>query len=66
MFRARFLLLQRGDLLDDADQARLDELFAKHPRLDLAWQALQQLHGLYLADDRDSALEALDRFALSP
>ena len=47
VFRARFLLLQRGDTLDDTDQAHLDELFAKHPRLDLAWRALQQLHGLY-------------------
>lgn len=36
VFRARFLLLQRGDHLADADQHRLDELFAKHPRLDLA------------------------------
>jgi len=34
VFRARFLLLQRGDTLNDTDQARLDELFAKHPRLD--------------------------------
>ena len=62
VFRARFLLLQRGDHLDEYDRARLDELFAKHPRLDLAWRALQQLHGLYLADDRAAALEALDRF----
>ncbi len=62
LFRARFLLLQRGDRLNDTDQARLDTLFAKHPRLDLAWRALQELHGLYLAEDRDGALEALDRF----
>ena len=62
VFRARFLLLQRGDHLDDADQARLVDLFAKHPRLDMAWQALQELHGLYLAEDRAGALEALDRF----
>ena len=62
VFRARFLLLRRGDTLDDGDQARLDELFTKHPRLDMAWRALQELHGLYLADDRDSALDALGRF----
>ena len=62
VFRARFVLLQRGDHLNDTDQARLDELLAKHPRLDMAWRALQQLHGLYLADDRDGALTALDRF----
>jgi transposase len=36
VFRARFLLLRRGDTLDDADQARLDQLFNQHPRLDLA------------------------------
>ena len=62
VFRARFLLLRRGDTLSDGDQARLDELFARHPRLDLAWRALQELHGLYLADDRAGALQALDRF----
>lgn len=62
VFRARFLLLRRGDHLNDADQARLDDLFAKHPRLDMAWQALQELHGLYLAENRAGALEALDRF----
>lgn len=62
VFRARFLLLRRGDTIGDTDHARLDELFAKHPRLDMAWRALQELHGLYLAEDRDGALQALDRF----
>jgi len=62
VFRARFLLLRRGDTLSDDDQARLNQLFTKHPRLDLAWRALQELHGLYLADDRAGALDALDRF----
>ena len=62
VFRARFLLLRRGDTLNDDDQARLDQLFTKHPRLDMAWRALQELHGLYLADDRDGALDALNRF----
>ena len=33
-----------------------------HPRLRAGWQALQELYSLYLADDRDGALEALDRF----
>ena len=62
VFRARFLLMRRGDTLDDADQARLDTLFGAHPRLKAGWQALQELHGLYLAGDRDGALEALGRF----
>ena len=62
MFRARFLLLRRGDTLTDADRVRLDALFATHPRLQAGWQALQELHSLYLADDYDGALEALDRF----
>lgn len=62
LFRARFLLLKRGDTLDDAEQARLDRLFNTHPRLEAGWDALQELHGLYLADDRDGALAALDRF----
>ena len=62
MFRARFLLLRRGDTLTDADQALLDALLDAHPRLKAARGALQELHGLYLADDRDGALEALGRF----
>jgi len=62
LFRARFLLLKRGDTLDDVEQARLDALFDTHPRLKAGWDALQELHGLYLADDRAGALAALDRF----
>ena len=62
VFRARFLLLRRGDTLAGADQARLDALFGAHPRLKAAWQALQELHGLYTADDHQGALEALGRF----
>ena len=49
--------------LSEAEQARLGELFAAHPRLKAAWDALAELHGLYLADDHKGALEALDRFA---
>ena len=62
VFKARFALLRRGDTLTNADRARLDALFDTHPRLRAGWQALQELHGLYLADDHDGALEALDRF----
>ena len=62
VFRARFLLTRRGDTLTDTDQARLDELFDAHPRLQAGWNALQELHGLYLADDHQGALQALDRF----
>ena len=62
VFRARFALLRRGDTLTDADRARLDKLFDAHPRLRAGWQALQELHGLYLADDYDGALKSLGRF----
>ena len=62
VFKARFLLMRRGDTLNEADQARLDTLFDTHPRLKTGWQALQELHGLYTADDHDGALEALGRF----
>ena len=62
VFRARFALLRRSDTLTDTDRKRLEELFDAHPRLRSGWQALQELHGLYLADDRDGALDALDRF----
>ena len=63
VFRARFLLMRRPDTLDSAEQERLDGLFAAHPRLKLAWDALGELHGLYLAKNRKGALAALDRFA---
>ncbi|WP_420621902.1 transposase [Candidatus Poriferisodalis sp.] len=63
VFRARFLLMRRPDTLDATERARLDGLFAAHPRLKAAWAALGELHGLYLAKDRKGALEALDRFA---
>ncbi len=62
VFRARFVLLRRGNTLNDVDQARLDQLFAAYPRLRAGWEALQELHGLYQADDHHGALEALDRF----
>jgi transposase len=62
LFRARFALLQRADHLTEHDQARLDALFEAHPRLRTGWNALQELYGLYLAEDRDGALAALDRF----
>ena len=62
VFRARFALLRRGDTLSDTDRGRLDKLFDAHPRLKAGWQALQELHGLYTADDHDGALEALGRF----
>ena len=62
VFRARFLLLRRPDRLNDAQRAQLDGLFESHPRLRAAWEALGELHGLYLADDKAGALAALDRF----
>ena len=61
--RPGFLLMRRPDKLDPADHNRLDKLFAAHPRLRTAWEALAELHNLYLADDSNGALEALDRFA---
>jgi transposase len=62
LFRARFALLRRADTMNDAERGKLDELFARHPRLGTGWRALQELYGLYLADDRAGALGALDRF----
>jgi transposase len=54
--------LRRADTLTDTDQARLEDLFVRHPRIGAGWHALQELYGLYLADDLDGALAALDRF----
>jgi transposase len=54
--------LRRADTLTDSARASLDGLFARHPRIRVGWDALQELYGLYLADDRAGALAALDRF----
>ena len=62
LFRARFCLLKRNDRLTPRDQRRLQRLFAAHPRLKVAWDALQELYGLYEANDLQGALEALQRF----
>ena len=62
VLRARFALPRRGDTPTDADRARLDALFDAHPRLRAGWQALQELHGPYPADDYDGALKSLGRF----
>lgn len=62
LFRARFALLRRADTMSDTERAKLDELFARHPRVGTGWRALQELYGLYLAEDRAGALAALDRF----
>lgn len=62
VFRSRFLALRRADRLEEAEQARLEALFATHAELGKAWAMLQELHGLYLAEDEDGAMAALDRF----
>ena len=63
LFRARFCLLKRHDHLTAGDQRRLQRLFDAHPRLKVAWDALQELYGLYEANDLQGALQALKRFA---
>ena len=63
LFRARFALLRRADHLSDGHQAHLDRLFDAHPRLRTAWDALQELYGLYEAEDLHGANQALGRFA---
>ncbi len=62
VFRSRFALLRRGDTLEASQRLQLEDLFVRHPRIGLAWRALQELYGLYLAEDRAGALAALDRF----
>ena len=63
LFRARFTLLRRADNRTDAHQAHLDRLFAAHPRLKVAWDALQELYQIYQAEDLEAANQALERFA---
>ena len=62
VFRARFVLLRRPDRLGNDERAQLEALFESHPRLRAAWDALGELHSLYLAADEAGALAALDRF----
>src|SRR5262245_26091603 len=63
VFRARFLALKRADRLDDAERARLQAIFAARAELARAWSMLQELYGLYAAEDLAGAEEHLDRFA---
>ena len=62
LFRARFALLRRCDTLSDVERERLEALFEAHPRVGMGWRALQELYGLYLANDRGGAMAALERF----
>ncbi len=62
LFRARFALLRRADTMSESQRDELEQLFDRHPRIGLGWRALQELYGLYRADDRAGALGALDRF----
>ena len=55
--------MRRADHLTEAHQDHLDRLFAAHPRLRTAWDALQELYQLYEAEDLDQANQALGRFA---
>ena len=63
LFRARFCLLKRQDHLTKTEQKQLNRLFNTYPRLRVAWDALQELYGLYEADDLEDALKAVERFA---
>jgi transposase len=63
VFRARFLALKRADRLDDAERARLEAIFAARAELARAWAMLQELYGLYQAEDLAAAEKHLDRFA---
>jgi transposase len=62
LFRCRFALLRRADTMTARERDQLEKLFVRHPRVGLGWRALQELYGLYLADDRAGALAAVDRF----
>jgi transposase len=63
VFRSRFLALRRADRLAEAETERLEALFVTHAELARAWQMLQELHQLYLAEDEPEAMAALGRFA---
>jgi transposase len=62
VFGARFALLRRADTLEPEALTRLVPVLEAHPRLAAAWQALQTLHGAYLAEDKTQALEAIIAF----
>ena len=57
------LLLKDTIISPPETQRRLQRLFDAHPRLKVAWDALQELYGLYEANDLQGALQALKRFA---
>ena len=55
--------LRRADHLTEAHQKHLKRLLDARPRLRTAWDALQELYGLYEANDLDQANQAQGRFA---
>ncbi len=61
--RARFGRHPAQSILTEPHRKHLDRLFSAHPRLKVAWDALQELYGIYDAGDLDAANQALERFA---
>ncbi len=62
VFRSRFALLRRGDTLEASQRLQLEDLFVRHPRIGLAWRALQELYGLYQTGEIPEFHDVVDTF----
>jgi transposase len=62
LFRSRYLQVMRYDHLNTGQAAKLGRILAAEPELEHAWQMLQHLYGIYLADNAADANQALGAF----
>jgi transposase len=62
IFRTRYLQLARVDHLGSEQFARLSLAFAEDPVLWHAWRLLQQLYGIYDAEDEAEAAKRIEGF----
>lgn len=62
IFKTRYLQLAKVDHLDESQFARLSLALTEDPELWHAWKLLQQLYGIYDADDEAEAARRIEDF----
>ncbi|MCI0545634.1 MAG: transposase [Actinobacteria bacterium] len=62
IFRSRYVQLMRYDHLSGDQATRLGKVLDQQPGLERAWRMLQHLYGIYLAEDDETANQALGAF----
>lgn len=65
IFRTRYLQLARAEHLDGDQFGRLAVALSEDPELLVAWRLLQQLYGIYDADNEAEAKDRIEAFVRS-